>query len=231
MSGFRPDMESLQCGHFIPSRHSLPVAQGSFVRAPVLAPPQRGSPRPGADPPFRFGLSVLASCGRKVRSVCRPLNGWTLVCVGSKATVCRVDIQCSWVSLGNVRRRLYLLAGGPKDGAGLPGKSRRDNAAPCSVDWRTANASDFAPAACEDGKSEAKRWVGACRGDPSWGGARTGTRTNDSGATGRECWDGRNVQAADSMPWSLALPITPILVWANNRGVGPFEGKGPHSWV
>jgi hypothetical protein len=66
---------SLQFGLFVRSNHSLPVAPESFVPVPrVRADPFR-VPRPSADPHFRFELSVLASCGRKVRSVCRPPNG------------------------------------------------------------------------------------------------------------------------------------------------------------
>ena len=75
----------LQFGHSVPFHHDLPVALEWSVRVPRLGAASTRVPRPGADPHFRFGLSVLASCGRKVRSVCRPPNGSTLVRVISTA--------------------------------------------------------------------------------------------------------------------------------------------------
>jgi len=60
----------LSSGPIIPCRWSGIVRSGApGSRRPISGPP--GSRRPT----LRFELSVLASCGRKVRSVCRPPNG------------------------------------------------------------------------------------------------------------------------------------------------------------
>ena len=141
---------------FHPERER-PVVRESFVRGP----------RVGADPRLRFGLSVLASCGRKVRSVCR--------------------LQTAELWSASSRR---LLPGNPAPSSGpLSNSIRAQSEAGCLAlnvqPPRDGTRQPRAVAACC--YRSRSWWVGAMNRDPNWAGANPGTRTNNSGATGREC--------------------------------------------